>query len=120
MDSSETTVGSGGAPHSNINAQVETTTISINVMNQPNLTPGWRKALSCHESWMTYSINTPPIDNASFFVVIVGFFAGVAISSSLSSRFARSDDVILFAGGERALGTPFLWAQEGYMPPANY
>ena len=36
--------------------------------------------------------------------MIVGFFAGVAISSSLSSRFARSDDVILFAGGERSLG----------------
>ena len=31
------------------------------------------------------------MDNASFFVVIVGFFAGVAISSSLSSRFARSE-----------------------------
>ena len=36
--------------HSNINAQVETTTISINVMNQPNLNPGWRKALSCNAS----------------------------------------------------------------------
>ena len=44
------------------------------------------------------------MDNASFFVVIVGFFAGVAISSSLSSRFALSDEVILFAGGERSLG----------------
>ena len=104
MASSDTIVGSGGAPHSNMNAHVETTTISINVMNQPNLKPGWRKALSCNASWRTYSTNTPLIDNASFFVVIDGFLEGVAASWSFSSRLARSELVILFARGSCSLG----------------